>query len=423
MDTTVLRRYSFLSIPSAVRDIEHKYTKTQHLSYKELSDYGIEDREVKTMKQAVALDNLVIITNDGNFFDFELPVDYNRNTPYRIHNIQIVRPNFDDGPDYISDVPAGTEIKIRFTYEEDPTNGGAGDYTTRIYLWQSTAHDTAIPPRKIKSSYADTNGGEYITILHNLGSTNLAETNEKIAGDIITFTKGGDDFWYVTNVNREKQLLKSITSTVTWYSLSSAIMIPKSPVKRIESFGGGYRWVDDNSISLTWALPTPSQNSLDHPFKQEYGSGFTFTDGVGMPGFLIGKNSIGIVYLKGSFRLTMPATSLNKNYQFGLGNKFHIANITDTTWYVQVAQDDTAIETTIHYTRWGYCEVIVRSDNANGMPLSQGSGAIVLPGRILVDTSGRIFLHFQLNFFAGLNSLLGTYTIDVNVPEFSYSTT
>jgi hypothetical protein len=57
------------------------------------------------------------------------------------------------------------------------------------------------------------------------------------------------------------------------------------------------------------------------------------------------------------------------------------------------------------------------------MPLSQGSGALVLPGRISVDTSGRVFLQFQLNFFAGLASLLGNYTIDVNVPEFSYSTT
>ena len=414
------KSFELKTIPDIIRNIEHKYTKTQYLGYKKLETF-LDGGDELTMKDAVTTNNNVLLTGDGNFFDFELPVGTSINKIYDILNVRLGS----DGYSTNSDIPSGTEIKIRFTYEEDPTNGGSGDYTTKIYLWQSSSH-TGL--RKIRSSYADTNGGEYITILHNLGSTDLAEKNEKIAGDIITFTKGGDDYWYVTNVNREKQLLKSITSTVTWYSLSSssgAIMTEQSPVRRIKyptPFGPGYYWLDDGNVILIWSVLTPSENSLDHPYKHKYGL-FEYSATIGMPGFIIGKNSIGIVYLKGSFRLTMPAASLNKSYEYGIGNKFHIANIKDTTWYVQVAQDDTAIETTIHNTRWGYCEVIVRSDSANGMPLSQGLGALVLPGRISVDTSGRVFLQFQLNFFAGLASLLGNYTIDVNVPEFSYSTT
>ena len=425
----VSRSFELKTIPDIIRTIEHKYTKTQYLGYKKLETF-LDVGDVMTMKNALVNTLDVLITGDGNFFDFELPVGTSIN---RIFDIKIVRAD-SSGYATSDNVPAGTEIKIRFTYETSP-----GNFPTRIFLWQDSSHN-GTPPRKIKSSYADTNGGEYITILHNLGSTNDAEKNEKIAGDIITFTKGGDDYWYVTNVNREKQLLKSITSTVTWYSIaasnaSGAIMTAQSPVRRIKyptPVGPGYYWLDDGNVSFIAAEPAPTgaipPNALDYPFKQKYSSVsqyFQYTD-VNIdinPRFIIGKNSIGIVYLKGSFRLTMPAASLNKSYEYGIGNKFHIANIKDTTWYVQVAQDDTAIETTIHNTRWGYCEVIVRSDNANGMPLSQGSGAIVLSGRISVDTSGRVFLQFQLNFFAGLNSLLGTYTIDVNVPEFSYSTT
>jgi len=417
------RSFQLKTVPDIIRNIEHRYTKTQYLGYKKLETF-LDGGDTVTMKDALASNN-VLITGDGNFFDFELPVGTTIN---KIYDIKIVRLG-SDGYSVSDDAPAGTEIKIRFTYEKDPTNGGVGDYTTKIYLWQTSFHNGL---RKIKSSYADTNGGEYITILHNIGSTNNAETNEKIAGDIITFTKGGDGYWYVTNVNREKQLLKSITSTVTWYSLASsntsgAIMTAQSPVKRIKyptPQGPGYIWVDDSSVSFFWFESNPSATSLDQPFKQQYNTTPNVYSNVNpMPGFIIGKNSIGIVYLKGSFRMTMPYSSLNKNYEYGIGNKFHIANITDTTWYVQAAQDDTPIETTIHSTRWGYCEVIVRSDNPNGMPLSQGLGALVLPGRISVDTSGRIFLQFQLNFFAGLASLLGNYTIDVNVPEFSYSTT
>jgi len=423
------RFFELKTVPDIIRNIEHKYTKTQYLGYKKLENF-LDAGDVVTMKIALLSTFDVLITGDGNFFDFELPVGTAIN---RIFDIKIIRLG-SDGYASADNVPAGTEIKIRFTYESTP-----GNFPTRIILWQEPSHSNGTPPRKIKSSYADTNGGEYITILHNTGSTDLAEKNEKVAGDIITFTKGGDDYWYVTNVNREKQLLKSITSTVTWYSLSSSsgsIMTIQSPVRRIKyptPVGLGYYWLDDGNVSFIAAEPAPTgpipSTVLDHPFKQKYGSGgsqyFQYQD-VNIdvnPRFIIGKNSVGIVYLKGSFRLTMPAASLNKSYEYGIGNKFHIANIKDTTWYVQVAQDDTAIETTIHNTRWGYCEVIVRSDNANGMPLSQGSGALVLPGRISVDTSGRVFLQFQLNFFAGLASLLGNYTIDVNVPEFSYSTT
>jgi hypothetical protein len=399
------------TIPDIIRTIEHRYTKTQHLGYKKLESY-INQGSTVTMKFNLVNFKIVTITGDGNFFDFELPV---RSTAIDMFDINIVR--FDSlGFVELDDiVPAGTEITIRFTYESPP-----GANTTRIYLWQNSSQTT----RKIKSSYADTSGGEYITILH-----------DPIVGDIITFRKGGgsvtqgldngDGFWYITNINRERQIISSIsTSSLTWYDISDLTngVILKTPNIQKIYFQGSYIYKDVPGTAINFNSSGAAAGSLDHPFKHQYSNtqNFLFSNVVASRPLRVAKDISGNVYMKGSFSIILiPYTELSRNYQYGIGNKFYIAYFQNNTWYPKSSNPIGDNQ----YTTWGLCEVIISCDTPIGMPFSQqNSGAVFLPGRISVDLAGRIFLQFHMSFWGGV-TLAGNYRIDVNVPQFSYSLT
>ena len=195
------------------------------------------------------------------------------------------------------------------------------------------------------------------------------------------------------------------------------IAVPGTEVSPVTS----YRWTDDSTSTLLTASASllGSTSGLDHPFKQKYSdtnATFLYNNVNRAISLGVAKDLFGNVYLKGSFQITtIPFSALNKNYQNGIGNKFHIANIVDPEMIPSSTGDNL-------YTTWGYCEVIVSSNNATGMPFNQGTGgAVSLPGRISVDSEGRVFLQFQMTFWS--STLAGTYRLDVNVPQFSYPTT
>jgi hypothetical protein len=424
----ISRTHNLRTIPEIVRNVEHNYTKLQSQGYKQLVSY-IDNGSTITFKSIIKNNNILYITGDGNFFNFELPSDVETGggevaiDANYINDIKIVR-EYNGGLGTstadVSEAPDGTEVTIRFTYD---TSQRVEIKPTRIYLWKFTSQTL----RKIKSSYADTNGGEYITILQGINSTSPEDSNEQIAGDIITFRKSGDGFWYVTNLNREKKIIQSLGGQLTWYNIDddSGYLSSQSPLRRFrvpilgEETPTGYVWVNDTSQLLTATNSfISSTNGLDHPFKQKYSATqqFAYTNVNRAISLKVAKDLFGNVYLKGSFQITnIPFSALNKNYQNGIGNKFYIANIS----YGEMIPSSTGDNL---YTTWGYCEVIVSSNNATGMPFNQGTGgAVSLPGRISVDSDGRVFLQFNMSFWT--SPLAGTYRLDVNVPQFSYPTT
>jgi hypothetical protein len=168
--------------------------------------------------------------------------------------------------------------------------------------------------------------------------------------------------------------------------------------------------------------PGGANGSLDHPFKHIYSNSLNsnFNVTVASRPLRVAKDISGNVYMKGSFSIILiPYTELSKNYQYGIGNKFYIADFKNNTWFPKTSNPIGDNQ----YTTWGLCEVIISCDTPSGMPFNQqNSGAVFLPGRILVDGAGRIFLQFHMSFWGGI-TLAGNYRIDVNVPQFSYSLT
>jgi len=428
--TLYTRNFSLKTIPEIVRNVEHNYTKLQSQGYKQLVSY-IDNGSTITFKSILKSQNILYITGDGNFFDFELPYDIdgvvggeNLINFNFILDIKIVREYSSIGgiTADVSEAPAGTEVTIRFTYEQ-----ARGEIKpTYIYLWKSSSNDAT---RKIKSSYADTNGGEYITILQGINSTSPEDSNEQITGDIITFRKSGDGFWYVTNLNREKKIIQSIGGQLTWYVIGGDKMSYQTPLRRIRAILDGddvyqsYRWEDVLGTNYT---PTSGSVLPDHPFKHRYleSTSFLNIDVNVAPLLRIAKDLFGNVFIKGSFQInSIPFGSLSKSYYSGISNKLYFANIDDSE-FLPAAQSVPALSTDNYNTTWGYCEVVVRNSLgavAAAMPFGQASiGAIVLPGRISVDSDGRVFLQFNMSFWT--SPLAGTYRLDVNVPQFSYST-
>jgi hypothetical protein len=422
--------------------LEHKYTKLQSFNYQKLLTYpdGPFKSDEVSFKSIVTNLSTVYINGEGNFFDFELPSNNGGST---IKDIKIVR-NDTNGDAYISDLLPGTEIKIRFTYE----TGFASGRECIIKLFQGTAAHTN-EGRKIISHFADENGGENLTIFHNPGTVPNSERNQKQSGDIITFVRG-DGFWYVTNINREKFILDQLSTSsadLDWIGLDgennlildTADRDSNADVAYIDSLiylapffnqenGAliGYRWeVFSGALNFN---PSTSLTSLDHPFKYILpGNSAPFflsystllnsqsSSFFSPPFFRITKDNLGYVRIKGSFRLDdIPNSQLRKTYSNGLGNQIYFARVTNAQYR---PTSNTSSEN--YLTAWGFCEVILSSNNTSGMPNGQPQTYM---GKIRVYPSGRIVLSFQMTNFSTTQAIIGTYRIDVNVPEFSYPT-
>ena len=421
--SSISRSFQLRTIPEIIRNVEHNYTKLQSQGYRELSTYQSFGNEL-TFAGALQDTKTLYITGDGNFFDFVLPSNTvadpgnisGGNLPgwNTIYDIKIVRENSLGGA-VVSDAPDGTEVTIRFTYQPTFQERDAPVVPikpTRIYLWQNDSQTL----RKIKSSYADTNGGEYITILQGIDSVDTEDKNEQIAGDIITFRKSGDGFWYVTNLRREKSILSTISNNLSWSAIGSLELTYQSPLRRIQpninpdtNALSSYVWVDVAGTSYTL--------DSDHPFRHLYNASSNLPTAVNdAPSLRIAKDLFGNVFIKGSFKINnIPNTSLSKSYNSGISNKLYFANINDAELKPSSTGDNL-------YTSWGYCEVVVRFTGTAGLPFNQNSaGAVILPGRISVDSAGRVFLQFSMTTW-GNTAVTGIYRLEVNVPQFSYST-
>lgn len=426
--TSILRSVELKTIPEIVRELEHKYTRLQAWGYSVPTQY-IDQGTPKTIQSLLVSERILYIKGDGNFFDVELPLnippgrgEISSADPNLINDIRIVRDGINLASADKNDLPDGTEVTIRFTYPRDPYEQGFF-FGARINLYQTSTQTT----RKIKSSYADTIGGDFITILHNVTSTDATYKNEKVYGDVITFRRGGG-YWYVTNIRREKQIIESLQgNALTWYPIDdsdggNAVIISAPNIdlslKRLSitytDLTTTYKWID-----MTGSL---EYGTIDNPFYYGYTEAATdVSTFIEANTFRISKDNFGTVRVKGSFKITgIPLTNLINNHLGGGAiNQIYFAKLLNSSWSPSLSSGGNA------YTSWGYCEVIVKSNNGNGMPNSKPS---TIPGKIRITpgafasptNGGRIILSFSLTNFP--NPLAGTYQIHVNVPEFSYPT-
>ena len=420
------RNFNYKTIVNVTRDLEHKYTKLQSFNYHELDSYSDGLSRI-SFKSIVTNQSLVYINGEGNFFDFELPANNGGST---IKDIRIVRNDL-NGTAYISDLLPGTEIKIRFTYEA----GFASGKECIIKLYQAlSGHQD----RKIISHFADEVGGGDLTIVHNPSTNASTERNQKQSGDIITFVRG-DGFWYVTNINREKFILDQLSTSsgiLDWTSLESATTLFSDPSLDInnDTLGMLYLNMVTNDLGtrtgFEWAQFTGTmvynvsgRTQIDHPFKYTMNTTLDGTTALvdsnltsfNAPTTLrITKDTLGYVRMKGAFRINnIPLNNLSIAYNDGIGNQIYFAYIGNAS------HRPTNTNTSENYlTAWGLCEVVVSSSVSAGMPF--GGKQQTYMGRIKVYPTGRVVLSFQMTNYT--TSLSGNYTLDVNVPEFSYPT-
>jgi hypothetical protein len=371
------RDFQLRTIPEIIRNIEHRYTKLQSLGHVTLAD-------------ARLVNNILLLSGDGNFFTITLekPIAGGDRGEIiiinpEIWNIRVRRPYTTlSGQTSNSDVdlPDGTEVTIRFLYTGTPPTSSE---TTRISIQQNNlSQNSGI---KIYSSYTDTPGGEYITIL-----------DKRTTGDIFTFRRASGN-WYVTNLNRESEISALGGGSLTWTAVTA-----QSPIQRIRyrsEPSPSYLMADVTGTTLTLL----SSSAIASPVK------FKWTESSYIGGFIsskrleYGKVAGGnLIYLRGSFRLAgIPGASLNKAYDNGLGNKIWIGNIGDS-FPTDISE------------AWGVCDI-----SMTGSPLPNTNAGLAFTGRMNVDEEGRVFVQFYLMFVGAFN-FTGTYTIDVNVPTFSW---
>lgn len=388
----------FLTLPSIIRDLEHRYTKTQFLSWNKTLTFDTRDGE-QSIKQYFVDNGVVLLSNTGNFFDFELPVGLGTAQNPSLIDIKFFR-IYDDEVIYDSP-PPGTSITIRFTYEKSPIVSGT-NYSSKILLWQLSDHTT----RKIRASYADVNGGESIMIRH-LGSTDAQDLNETISGDIITFMRGGDNYWYITNIQREKEILKKFTNTtLTWESwVNSPVIVTMTYVFYLRKNRTGYTPLIEATIS---DVPT---TSIMSPNKYLYNdSNYLASEQVNIP-LSIAKDTSGRVYMRGSFRINyIDFSALNKDINYGAMNTFLVGRIVLSGYRPPSSGVN-------KFAAWGYAEIILETYGSN----PGDNGGTMVPGRIYVDFNGYISVQFGMMHYGALD--LDYTTVTVNVPEWSYSTT
>jgi hypothetical protein len=405
----------FLTIPQIITNLEHRFIKTQHLGWNKTLAYETRDGET-SVKQYLLDNGVILLSPSGNFFDFELAVDTSVLTP-QIRDIQFFRLGNDEV--YFDAPPAGTSITIRFTYERSPIIGGQ-NFSSQILLWQNSNHNT----RKIRSSYADINGGETIIVRHNLGSTDIQDRNESVTGDIITFMRGGDGYWYITNIQREKELIKKLSSeTLVWYKITTTntvISTWQPYVLVINTTNSTYVW-----SLVNWEIRYTLESSHAHPHKYPFTTTPTTTTS-GLPNtipLMVAKDTSGKVFMRGSFRLrSIVAGELTKLWNVGAQNQVIIGRILDASYTppdLTPTNDNT-------YAAWGYCEITFQNTSQNTLPYGINNattivGGFQVQGRIYVDYQGYIILQFPMMDFSTVSTLPSV--IQVNVPEFSYRTT
>lgn len=355
------RDYAMRTVPDVVRTLEHRYTKLQAQSYVNLTGNRL-------------IGNVLYVSGDGNFFDVKFPGGEIFSNP-EIRDIKVRRIQNIFGTISIrdEDLPEGTEITIRFTYNVPPGE----EKLTRIYV------DTGSVTTTIRSSYTDTFGGEYITIL-----------DKTLPGDIFTFRRGMG-YWYVVNVNRE-------SSDISW---STTSLTNATPMKRLlstidDEYGYNYSWQNLNGTLFLGAnaqVLTPIR--LPYSDNTYTSQSSNLVSSVPLQVGKAGKN----VYIKGSFRiLNVPANNLFRGLGGGSMNKFWIVSINETYYFPENEKD-----------AWGFCEVLITSSNLT-------NDHLLTNGRINIDAGGRVFVSFSMGSIG--TSLTDNYSINVNIPQFSWKT-
>lgn len=433
------RNFVIKSITDVIRTTEHVYTKTQHMGYKQLQQFfesgtpkDYANELIPTSSFSRTSEKILYVSNEGNFFDIELPdVPDELGFNTLISDIRCLRQRSTGsgggrGSNIVidrNDFPDGTEITIRFTYKTNPTSL-TGDYIQNGY-WSLGIWTNIITSRKIKSSYTDEINGSSIKLLYEESNANRPARN----GDVITFKRGGG-FWHITSINRFADIQKQLSnsSTLTWDMLGDGPWAPEAQLKRIVDNGAGLLTYKQENFSAVLVLTTNSNNNNDtptHPFRFDFNDEATTSISTIRPmrPLSITKDRFNKVYIRGGFRLnSVYGNSLSKEWDNGslqgLMNTIWIGTITDTAYLANGDDYDTS---------WGYCEVnIITPYNVpTGNPLS--ADCVTIPGRLVIDSSsngtpGKVLLQFNMSLWKSANTGNTIYTIDVNVPMFSYST-
>lgn len=372
-DNTTTRDPKLLTPQEIVRQLEHRYTRTQMWQSGTF-------QEIKS--------EVLYLNTDGNSYEVTLQKDA------AISNIKAYKSNTLQ-PDF----PTGTILTIKFINSDLTSPGflriadGAKGSTSRI---KSDLTDATF----------DKNDSSRLTINH---GTSLPDN-----GEIITFrkfNKGTQQWWEIVNLNRERRIVSrnwSLPTTdwnfiqVSWLSATS------SSSSKFNRFAGS---------SIT--SPFTSVGNPPNKWGPDLTSNTTNRETINSDGFKfrISVDGNRIVYVQGNFKIDIKDTT--RNTTFGNNTrKFYFRSVDQRTNIWNIGK----ITSVSILPQWESAWTPVRTF-ARGVYTGPKLRIEIIDPILSINRLGDIFLSFdaEASFDSNIEVFMQDIDFEVYVPPFTYT--
>ena len=374
-DLSSTRTPSLLTPQRIVRDISHKYTKTQIFGAG--TTFNIENF-------------ILYLRIDGNSFEVDLPPNQ------EIRHIQAYV-----SPSIKPEFPKGTIINIKFKNLNNLQPGF-------LKIWNGASSLS-----KIKSDITDAtferNDNSKLTIFHNLSPID--------SGDLITFRKWDQNqssFWEIVNINREQRITNrnwpESISTEWIFNNRPQWLSATASSGRFQNFNGNSSIT--NSITSVdnppnkWQRPTPGQNTIGPPRDVTNKDGFKFRMSVDGNRIVFAQGNFKID-VKGDIRNTTSGNNTRQFYYKSIDSRTNIWNIGQVNNLSLIPQWETAWTQVLTYCRGYY--------GANFDLIK------IINPVFSINRLGEMFLSFDAEPGSNTQQYIQELLLEVWVPSFSYT--
>jgi hypothetical protein len=363
----VTGRNSQLHTPQEIiRNIEHKYVKTQMWGQGTVNSLT---------------NGILFLNTDGNSYTISL------NANEQIKNIKAYKSNT-----FSPDFPNGTILTIKFI-------NSVYDSPASLKIFDG------INDSKIISDLTDANfernDKTKLTIYH--------DTSMNESGDIMTLRRS-DEYWEIINISRERKITDRIWSKDGESNIGvTDIDWTYSDVFYFDQLNENGRFLRYNESLIS------HQNSIGNPPNK-----FSFLNGLNGPtresinsdgfDFRISVDGNRIVFIQGNFNINLSSPSVGGD--IGVTNFFYYnQNTRENVWRIGKINNVKLLP--MWETSWTFCSGYCVDDLNSPIDLSEMMFSI--------NRVGEIFLKFKaISTTTRQNDFIGALSMDVWIPPFSY---